>query len=156
MKLSNYKYRGARACVILQERHLQQFIETWKEARGKSIKLPDVKDPDYASHETLLRHVLRASRGYITWICKVLELPDPEIQPTPEADVIEAESENYLNQLLVKWRMPLVNISEEDYHKPEYKSRWETKYCIDSMLEHAVMHPLRHTFQLKELMKGYE
>jgi hypothetical protein len=25
--------------------------------------------------------------------------------------------------------------------------------CIDAMLEHAVMHPIRHAFQLEELMR---
>jgi hypothetical protein len=36
---------------------------------------------------------------------------------------------------------------------PEYPSRWQTRYCIDAMLEHAVMHPIRHAFQLEELMR---
>ena len=36
---------------------------------------------------------------------------------------------------------------------PEYPSQWKTRYCIDSMLEHAVMHPVRHAFQLDELLK---
>lgn len=35
---------------------------------------------------------------------------------------------------------------------PEYPSRWKTLYCVDAMLEHAVMHPIRHAFQLEELM----
>ena len=30
-----------------------------------------------------------------------------------------------------------------------YASAWGVDYCIDAMLEHAVMHPLRHTAQLK-------
>ena len=36
----------------------------------------------------------------------------------------------------------------------EYPSEWQTLYSIDSMLEHAVMHPIRHTFQLEELMRA--
>jgi hypothetical protein len=27
-----------------------------------------------------------------------------------------------------------------------------TPYSIDAMLEHAVMHPIRHSYQLEELM----
>jgi hypothetical protein len=33
-----------------------------------------------------------------------------------------------------------------------FPSRWNVHYCIDAMLEHAVMHPIRHTFQLQELL----
>jgi hypothetical protein len=32
--------------------------------------------------------------------------------------------------------------------------QWRTRYCVDSMLEHAVIHPIRHAFQLNELMKA--
>ena len=48
-----------------------------------------------------------AARGYMTWMCEVLELPDPEIRIPPEPT---------------------------------------------ALLEHAVMHPIRHAFQLEELM----
>ena len=34
-----------------------------------------------------------------------------------------------------------------------YTSRWKVEYCIDAMLEHAVMHPIRHEFQLSNLLK---
>ena len=43
-------------------------------------------------------------------------------------------------------------IGDDRLETPEYPSRWQTRYCIDSMLEHAVMHPIRHAFQLEELM----
>jgi len=48
-----------------------------------------------------------AARGYMTWMCEVLELPDPEIRIPPEPT---------------------------------------------ALLEHADMHPIRHAFQLEELM----
>ena len=42
--------------------------------------LPKTDDPAYESLDTLLHHVFRAARGYMTWMCEVLELPDPEMQ----------------------------------------------------------------------------
>ncbi len=47
----------------------------------------------------------------------------------------------------------LREVPNEKLETPEYPSRWQTRYCIDSMLEHAVMHPIRHAFQLDELLK---
>ena len=47
----------------------------------------------------------------------------------------------------------LREVPDEKLETPEYPSRWQTRYCIDSMLEHAVMHPIRHAFQLDELLK---
>jgi hypothetical protein len=56
-----------------------------------------------------------------------------------------------LEHVLERWRAPLI---DDVLETPEYPSRWKPRYCIDSMLEHAVMHPIRHTFQLNELLKN--
>ena len=152
-ELKEYKYRGARAMVLLHEHHMREYLETWKAAKSSGAKLPQTDSPDYVSFDTLLRHALRASRGYMVWMCEKLELPDPQIRPTPEVDVIETEADDYLEHLLESWRNPLVNIEEERFYKPEHKTRWGVSYCIDAMLEHAVMHPIRHSFQLRELMR---
>ena len=71
----------------------------------------------------LSQTVLSAAGGYMTWMCEVL------------------------------WRAPLREVSDDRLETPEYPSQWKTRYCIDSMLEHAVMHPVRHAFQLDELLK---
>lgn len=151
--LMDYKYRGARALVLLHEHYLRQFLETWKRAKASGISLPQTDDPNYESFNMLLRHVLRWGRGYMNWICEKLELPNPEIRAVPEVEVIEAEAEDYLHHLLQQWRKPLVEVPEDRFYKPEYTAPWKSNYCIDAMLEHAVMHPLRHHFQLTELME---
>ena len=148
-----YKSRAVRALVLLHDDHLRRFLVVWKQARAASVRLPQSEDPAYESLDTLLRHVLRAARGYMTWICEVLELPDPEILVTPEPAALSQDPDGYMEHLLAQWRAPLQGLGDERLETPEYPSRWQTKYCIDAMLEHAVMHPIRHAFQLEELMK---
>lgn len=149
---NGYRSGGARALVLLHERHLRSFLSTWLRARAAGVTLPETEDPGYASMETLLRHVLRAARGYLTWICERLELPDPGIEPTPEPDVIEEQARDHLEHLLRRWRSPLAGVTDEQLEQGVHRSRWGTEYCIDAMLEHAVMHPIRHEFQLQNLM----
>jgi hypothetical protein len=86
------------------------------------------------------------------WICEKLELPDPEIVETPSVEIIETDAERYLDHLLMQWRKPLTEVPRERFFKPEYTTRWGVQYCIEAMLEHAVLHPIRHHFQLEELM----
>ena len=150
--LKKYKYNGARALVLLHEKHLRSCLETWREAKKLNIKLPQTDDADYQSLDTLLRHILRSARGYMIWMCAKLNLPDPEIEKTPEADLIESNSDRYITHLLEKWSLPLAEIPEEKFNNPVFKSNWGVDYCIDAMLEHAVMHPIRHEFQLKNLI----
>lgn len=149
---SKYKYNGARSLILLHEKHLTIFFQTWREAKKINVELPKTDDPDYQSLETLLFHVLRSARGYMTWICEKLNLPDPEINVPPEINIIDKNAENYLIHLFEKWRLPLVEIEEEKFHSPTFKSGWGVEYCIEAMLEHAVMHTIRHEFQLKELI----
>jgi len=138
---------------LLHEEHLRRFLVVWKRARAASVGLPKTDDPAYASLDTLLHHVLRSARGYMTWMCEVLELPELESQVAPEPEVLSQDPESYMEHVLEKWRTPLQDISDDRLETPEYRSRWQTRYCIDAMLEHAVMHPIRHAFQLEELMR---
>jgi hypothetical protein len=105
--LKPFKYNGARSMVIMHELHLKSFLNTWKEAKMINLPLPKTDNPDYKSLETLLFHVFRAARGYMTWMCEKLNLPDPEIKPIPKPDVIEKEADEYIAHLLEKWRTPL-------------------------------------------------
>ena len=146
-----HRYRGARAMVILHETHLRDFLDVWKEAGRAGITLPG-GEGDYASMETLLRHVLRAARGYMTWMCQVLELDDPGIRKTPDAQEMGEQADEYVEHLLECWRKPLRDVPEEKFYRPVHQARWKVDYCIDAMMEHAVMHPIRHPFQLRELM----
>jgi hypothetical protein len=147
-----YRSRAVRAMVLLHEEHLRRFVHTWRLALASALRLPQTDDPAYASLGALGRHVLSAAGGYMIWMCEVLALPDPGIRSAPDAAAIVCEANDYIEHVLERWRAPLREVSDERLETPEYPSRWETRYCIDSMLEHAV-HPIRHAFQLDELLK---
>ncbi|MDP3147506.1 MAG: hypothetical protein Q8N83_00115 [Ignavibacteria bacterium] len=150
--LINYKYNGARSMVLLYEKYLTSLLQTWREAKSINLKLPETDDSDYQSLETLLEHIFRAARRYMVWMCDKLNLPDPEIKQEPNSSIVESEADEYLIYLLSKWRIPLAEVEEEKFLSSTYKSNWGVDYCIDAMLEHAVMHPIRHEFQLRNLM----
>jgi uncharacterized damage-inducible protein DinB len=150
-KLSRYKSRAARALVLLHERQLSDFMPVWRQAYAVRVPLPKTDDPNYASLETLACHVLRAARGYMTWLCEKLDLPDPAINPTPEPESVAAVAGPYLSHLLERWRVPLAQV--EDTRLDEiHVTRWGMQESVENMLEHAVVHPMRHAFQLSELL----
>jgi hypothetical protein len=152
-ELSNYKSRGARALVLLHEKHLRQCLEVWKEAKAVNLQLPKTGNEHYQSLETLLQHFLRSAGNYMVWICEQLALPGPEIRPVPEVDTVEAEADGYLEHVLERWRLPLAHVPDEKFDTPTYIYYWEVGFTISAMLEHALTHPVRHEFQLRELME---
>ena len=145
--------RAVRALVLLHNEHLRRFLPVWKRAREANAPLPASSDPAYASLDTLGRNVLGAAGGYATWVCDVLQLPAAGIRSAPEAAAIPDEADRYLEHVLARWNEALRSVRDDQLETPEYPSRWGTRYSIDAMLEHAVMHPIRHTFQLEELLE---
>ena len=141
--------------VVLHEEHLRRFVQTWLRAKAASVSLPLSDDPNYSSLDVLGRHVLNAAGGYLIWMCDVLKLPDPGLRSAPDAAVIVQDANDYLEHVLERWRGDsLRQITNDQLETPEYPTRWQSRYCVDSMLEHAVMHPIRHAFQLEELIQG--
>jgi len=152
-QLRNYRYRGARALVLLHEQALRGLLPVWRSAKAAKVQLPSTKDPSYASLESLLHHALRSAGGYMTWLCEKLGLPDPGIAPAPEASRVEQEAEPSIEHLLERWCLPLADVEEARF-ETIHKSRWGEDMSLEGMLEHAVMHPLRHRFQLEELLEA--
>ena len=152
-ELQNYRYRGARALVLLQDKAMRELLPVWRRAMAARIRLPETKDPNYASLQELLHHALRAARGYMIWMCEKMGLPDPEIDPAPEVDRVEQKADRYLEHILQRWRLPLVDVDESRFGET-HKTRWNEDMSCEGMLEHAVMHPIRHRFQLEELMES--
>ncbi len=152
-ELHDYTYRGARALVLLHERSMRALLPAWWRAKAAQVKLPQTRDPDYASLESLLHHALAAARGYTTWLCEKLGLPDPGIDPAPEAARVQQDAESYVEHLLERSRRALAHVKEADFEKVS-KSRWGVDISVECMMEHAVMHPERHRFQLEELLEA--
>lgn len=149
-ELEGYRYRDARALVMLHERELRAFLATWRRAVAWGVVLPANGHHD-ATPAAVLRHVLGAAGGYLRWITTKLGLPDPGIDPVPDVGTIEAEASDYLEHLLERWRTPLRDVPEERFGE-RYATSGSEERTIEAMLEHAVVHPMRHAFQLEELM----
>lgn len=149
--LLGYRYNGAAALVALHETHLLNFYDSWKKAAEKKISLPETSDPDYESLDTLLYHVLNSSRNYLIWICRNLKLPDPLIDEVPPPDEIRKKADYYIEHLINRWKNPLKDIQEVLFDQV-FKSNWGVDFSIEAMLEHAVMHHIRHEYQLKNLI----
>jgi len=148
-----FQSRAVRALVRLQEREMRTLLDVWKEARRQGIRLPETEDPDYGSLDHLIRHLFRAARGYLIWICDVLNRPVPEISVAPDPNQIARGADAYLEVVLAAWRAHLAWMPDSVIEAADtYRSRWGMPYTIEEMLEHAVVHPMRHRIQLEELL----
>jgi len=148
-----FKSRGVRALVQLQMAEMNHLFLVWKKAKRVGVRLPRTKDPAYQSLDLLMRHPLRSCRGYLTWLCEVLDRPDPRVPDPPEPERVVAEGAAYLKILSKAWEKHMAWMPNDVLDSfTVHQSRWGAPMTVEAMFEHAVAHPMRHRFQLQELI----
>jgi uncharacterized damage-inducible protein DinB len=149
-----FKSNAVRSCVELHEMELRKFYDVWVRFCASGTALPKTDDPSYESAEHLGGHVFRAARGYLTWIGEFVNRPVTDVDPDTDAASIARKGRAFVDEVLAAWRRHLTSLEDGEITPATRKSRWGEDYSIEQMLEHAVVHPMRHRIQLERLMSG--
>jgi uncharacterized damage-inducible protein DinB len=114
---------------------------------------PVTTDPDCKSVQKITNHVVRAGYGYSNYIRKqfndafVERKEDYELHDTSKAN---KELDNMMAYALEtmqnKW-----NITEQEVMSNIIKTQWGQSYDFEQLLEHAIVHILRHRRQIEKL-----
>jgi len=149
-----FKSNAVRSCVELHEIELRRFCEVWERfgASGRPLLASD--DPSYVSAEHLGGHVLRAARNYLTWIGEFVSRPVTDVDTDDDLVSIARKGRAFLDGVLAAWRRHLSLVEDREMTPLTRKSRWGEDYNIEQMLEHAVVHPMRHRIQLERLLSA--
>jgi len=149
----DFKSRAVMSLVELHERELRAYLETWRRFAASDAPMPAANgDPNYESRETLGAHVLRAARGYLTWMGECAGRPVTDVDLSNDAPSIYARGPEFAEEVLAAWRRHMPAFTTEEIEKQGFKSRWGEPYTIEQMLEHAVVHPMRHRVQLQRIL----
>ncbi len=115
----------------------------------------ETKDPDCVSIQTIMNHVVRSGYGYANYIRK--QFGDNLIERN---EYYEVSSPQLANQALDKMLLYTVetvdnkwNITEEEVMKHIIITRWGQRYDIEQLLEHAIVHILRHRRQIERFLQ---
>lgn len=115
---------------------------------------PKTNDPDCNSIQTILSHVLRSGYWYVLEIRKSLgeavEFPERKtLQSSMEYQLALARMFKFNEKLFADY--PDLNIEETAPDK-KIKVRWGQVYDIEQLLEHAIVHILRHRRQIERFL----
>ncbi len=110
------------------------------------------EDEDCRSIQTVMRHVVRAGYGYATYIRNAFGDPAerPTIPPAKRLEVLEQldAALAYMATVLDgKWELPDREIQALRINAP-----WGPAYDLEQMLEHAIVHVLRHRRQVERFL----
>lgn len=151
--MTEFRSRAVRSLVELHERELHEFIATWRRFCASGCAMPEAHgDPDYESADKLVTHVQAAARGYLTWIREVLEQPITDLPIVRDPAIVVPGIDGFIAETLEGWRRYLAPLEDAHLAPKQYLSRWGEPHTVEQMLEHAVVHPMRHRIQLERLI----
>ena len=150
---TEFRSRAVRSLVELHERELPGFVATWRRFVASGRPMPEAHgDRDYDSPDHLVAHVQGSARGYLLWVWEALEQPIPDLPLVRDADVIVPRLDAFMAETLDGWRRHLAPLDNDQLAPKQFLSRWGEPQTIEQMLEHAVVHPMRHRIQLERIL----
>lgn len=110
------------------------------------------KDEDCRSVQTIMSHVVRAGYGYADYIREQLSItstrPQPKLLSRQESlEQLGSALRYTIETLDGRWEM-----SGEEISGIVIKSRWGVVYDVEGLLEHAIVHLLRHRRQIEKFI----
>ncbi len=147
-----FKSNAVRSCVELHEIEQRRFLDTWRAFCASGIGLPPTDDPSYTSNDHLAGHVLRWARNYLVWIGECVNRPVTDLDSEFDLVRIAARGSTFLEEVLAGWRRHLAVLDDRELRPVTYRFQRGEDFNIEQMLEHAVVHPMRHRIQLERLM----
>ena len=155
------KYRKGGIGAVMDEYEraaadLKNLIGDISETDFIKIVDPETKDDDCRSVQTIVSHVTNSGYGYANYIRDWFSIP----KSSPERRLISQNDFSMeLDKMLAytsetlqdKWEF-----TDDEIMKVKMIVRWGPQYDLEQLLEHAVVHILRHRRQIEKFIAlGY-
>ena len=132
---------------------LRRLVEALAEEDVTRVVDPATEDEDCRSVQTIVTHVVFAGYGYADLLRKVFAVPPAR---PPRALLSHGEFPGRLDAMLAytaetlegRWRM-----THEEMSGAVIKAGWGPTYDVEQLLEHAVVHVLRHRRQIEKFIR---
>ncbi len=110
-------------------------------------------DPDCQSIQTVIQHVVQSGYTYANYLQQLVDGPWNEYNfpiKTPIDGIIEIETMMAYTNKSIRF---LGHFTNEELSKKTINSRWGVTFDPEQMLEHAIVHILRHRRQIENFLK---
>ena len=129
--------------------------------------IKNVRDEDYPrivegesahchSIQVIMNHVVRAGYGYSKYIRDALSM---DANPIEEKQFSQTEIFGEIDKMFAYTAAIFESerqITDEEMNEIFFKTRWEVDYNIDQILEHAIVHVLRHRRQIQKFILKFQ
>lgn len=131
---------------------LTQVLQRISDHDFELVRDRETKDEGCRSIQTIMHHVVNAGYGYATYIRKALgaEAERPKAAPAKRLETLDQMKKMlaYTDATLEgRWEM-----TDEEISAVKIPSPWGAMYDLEQLLEHAIVHVLRHRRQIERFL----
>ncbi len=131
---------------------LGRLVERIPEDDFMRVVDAQTNDEDCRSVQTIMSHVVRAGYSYADYMREQFSIastrPQSELLSRHESlEQLDAALHYTAQTLEGRWEM-----SDEEISRTVIKSRWGAVYDAEGLLEHAIVHILRHRRQIEKFI----
>lgn len=136
--------------LLLETINTKMLAEDWTVIKDKNTK-----DEDCKSYQTICNHIIGAAKYYIELLTKG-ENPTYEIQKASPNLANKSDFEYEFKQVLSQQAQYFENrwdMSDKAIDAVKIKTGWGTILDMESLMEHAVIHIMRHHRQILKFLQ---
>ncbi|MCJ8292343.1 MAG: DinB family protein [Crocinitomicaceae bacterium] len=133
---------------------LKEILSTVSDVEFQKNRDEKTEDPECKSIQTIVSHVVGAGYTYINSINTISEIEWREYN-----NVIEDSSMgiNEIDKMLNYTQSSLKHIlhfENKEIETWKFESRWDVIYDFEQLMEHAIVHILRHRRQIENFLQA--
>lgn len=133
-------------------RELRRLVERIPDEEFVRVADAETKDADCRSVQTVMSHVVNAGYAYADYLREAFSIPSTRppkklLQPRESLEQLDAMLRYTVETLDGRWTM-----TDGEITAVVVNSRWGVTYDAEQLLEHAVVHVLRHRRQIEKFI----
>ena len=153
------KYRNGPVGALMDEYEratyeLKNLLKNISQDNFIKIIDPDTKDPDCRSIQTITNHVVRAGYGYSNYIRR--QYGDEWTERKQDYEINSPDTACRQLDKMLKYTIGTLNnkwdFTYKDLVNCKLKTTWGQDYDFEQLLEHAIVHILRHRRQIERFL----
>ena len=121
---------------------------------------PKTEDEHCRSIETITRHIIRSGYAYAGYVLQALKIP----AYVPDSDKILIDSiEDAIREVYNMFDFNVSSLYDANRELVDsslgtirFMARWGGEYSVEQMLEHAIVHILRHRRQISRFIQNQQ
>ena len=155
--LENYRKGAIGSLLDEYEKALSELMSVLQKASADDYtRIVEGEDEHCRSIQVIMHHVVRAGYGYSKYIRDALSMGvnTVEDKQIPKAE-IGAEIDKMFAYTAAIFEGERA-VTDEEMNELFFKTRWGVNYNIDQLLEHAIVHVLRHRRQIQKFILKFQ